>query len=135
RLLPMCIFVWSKTLPVEFGPCCSRKNPRAKNERVSGLSKNAARTFVGGAAMKEKSLRFGKGFRVAFGNRRSQAAEMVIAPGDSEGDPANRHSRADQWLFVLPTMATATSNHKRHRLHKNVLLLSQRTHPHEIRNK
>jgi hypothetical protein len=29
--------------------------------------------------MKKKSLRFGKGFRVAFGNRHAQAAEMVTA--------------------------------------------------------
>ena len=41
--------------------------------------------------MKRKHLRFGKGFRVAAGNARSQAAEMVIPPGDAEGDPSNRH--------------------------------------------
>jgi hypothetical protein len=35
--------------------------------------------------MKRKTLRFGRGFRVAFGNRRAQAAEMVIPPGDAEG--------------------------------------------------
>ena len=28
--------------------------------------------------MKRKRLRFGRGFRVALGNRRSQAAEMVL---------------------------------------------------------
>ena len=33
--------------------------------------------------MKRKALRFGKGFRVALGNRRSQAAEMVIEPGEA----------------------------------------------------
>jgi len=26
---------------------------------------------------------------------------MVIAPGDAEGGPGNRHRGADQWLFVL----------------------------------
>ena len=31
--------------------------------------------------MKRKQLRFGLGFRVALGNRRSQAAEMVVKPG------------------------------------------------------
>jgi len=41
--------------------------------------------------MKLRRLRFKKGFRVLRGNRRSQAAEMVIAPGDAEGDPKNRH--------------------------------------------
>src|SRR3712207_7744926 len=44
-----------------------------------------------GARMRRKHLRFGQGFRVAAGNRRSQAAEMVLAPGDSEGGPDNRH--------------------------------------------
>ncbi len=39
--------------------------------------------------MKRKRLRFGRGFRVALGNRRSQAAEMVLkientAAGEAE---------------------------------------------------
>lgn len=51
--------------------------------------------------MKRKLLRFGKGFRVALQNRRSQAAEMTIAPGGAEGGAGNRHSGADQWLFVM----------------------------------
>ena len=41
--------------------------------------------------MKRKSLRFGNGFRVAIGNARSQAAEMVLVPGKSEGNSHNRH--------------------------------------------
>ena len=84
--------------------------------------------------MRQKSLRFGKGFRVAFGNGRSQAAEMVIAPGDSEGDPDNRHRGSDQWLFVLSGTGVATINDKRRRLRKNVLLLIERGDRHEIRN-
>jgi hypothetical protein len=35
--------------------------------------------------MQRKHLRFGKGFRVALGNARAQAAEMVIPPGEGEG--------------------------------------------------
>lgn len=50
--------------------------------------------------MKRKALRFGMGFRVAMGNRRTQAAEMVIEPGGAEGGPANQHRGADQWLFA-----------------------------------
>lgn len=46
--------------------------------------------------MRHKKLRFGKGFRVATGNRRSQAAEMVIEPGDAEGGSDNRHRGADR---------------------------------------
>jgi len=84
--------------------------------------------------MRQKSLRFGKGFHIAFGNRRSQAAEMVIAPGDSEGDPDNRHRGSDQWLFVLSGTGIATINNKRRHLRKNVLLLIERGDRHEIRN-
>jgi len=51
--------------------------------------------------MRKITLGFEQGFRVAFDVRQVQAAEMVIAPGDSEGGPDNRHRGADQWLFVV----------------------------------
>jgi mannose-6-phosphate isomerase-like protein (cupin superfamily) len=51
--------------------------------------------------MQNTTLRFDEGFRVAFNVRQVQAAEMVIAPGGSEGGPDNRHRGADQWLFVV----------------------------------
>jgi mannose-6-phosphate isomerase-like protein (cupin superfamily) len=73
--------------------------------------------------MKRKRLRLGKGFRVALGNRRSQAAEMVLPPGDAEGDSRNRHRGADQWLFVVSGTGTATINGKRYPLRGGVLVL------------
>ena len=45
--------------------------------------------------MKVKTLQFGKGFKVLLGNRRVQAAQMVIPPGKSEGGPSTRHKNAD----------------------------------------
>ena len=42
--------------------------------------------------MLKKQLRFGRGFRVIPGNRTSQAAEMVLEPGDAEGDSSNRNT-------------------------------------------
>jgi mannose-6-phosphate isomerase-like protein (cupin superfamily) len=84
--------------------------------------------------MKSKHLRFGEGFRVAIGNRRSQAAEMVIAPGDAEGGPDNRHRGADQWLYVLSGTGTAIVNGKRHALRAGSLVLIERGDTHEIRN-
>jgi mannose-6-phosphate isomerase-like protein (cupin superfamily) len=84
--------------------------------------------------MKRKHLRFGEGFRVAIGNRRSQAAEMVIPPGDCEGGPDNRHRGADQWLFVLSGTGRATVNGKRYGLRAGSLLLIERGDRHEIRN-
>jgi mannose-6-phosphate isomerase-like protein (cupin superfamily) len=84
--------------------------------------------------MKRTSLRFGKGFRVATGNRRAQAAEMVIEPGDSEGGPDNRHRGADQWLFVVSGTGRATVNGKNVALREGSLLLIEKGETHEIRN-
>jgi mannose-6-phosphate isomerase-like protein (cupin superfamily) len=84
--------------------------------------------------MKRKTLRFGKGFRVSIGNRRAQAAEMVIEPGDSEGGPDNRHRGADQWLFVLAGRGAATVNGRRVALREGTLLLIEKGDTHEIRN-
>ncbi|MFN2564694.1 MAG: cupin domain-containing protein [Gemmatimonadaceae bacterium] len=84
--------------------------------------------------MKRKHLRFGEGFRVAISNRRSQAAEMVLAPGDSEGGPDNRHRGADQWLYVLSGTGTAIVSGKRHALRAGSLVLIERGETHELRN-
>lgn len=84
--------------------------------------------------MKRKALRFGEGFRVVFGNRRAQAAEMTVAPGGSEGGPDNRHRGSDQWLFVVSGTGTAVVNKKRHPLRAGTLLLIEHGDTHEIRN-
>ena len=84
--------------------------------------------------MKRKRLRFGRGFRVAFGNRHAQAAEMVIAPGDSEGGRDNRHRGADQWLYVVSGTGTAVVNGKRIPLRAGTLLLIERRDRHEVKN-
>jgi mannose-6-phosphate isomerase-like protein (cupin superfamily) len=84
--------------------------------------------------MKRTTLRFGKGFRVALGNRRAQAATMTIAPGDCEGGPDNRHRGADQWLFVESGRGIAIVNGKRLTLRAGSLLLIERGDRHEIRN-
>jgi mannose-6-phosphate isomerase-like protein (cupin superfamily) len=83
--------------------------------------------------MKRKHLRFGKGFRVALGNSRAQAAEMVMAPGDSEGGPKNRHRGADQWLFVVSGTGFARVNRKRYPLRAGTLLLIESRDEHEIK--
>jgi len=84
--------------------------------------------------MKRKQLRFGKGFRVAIGNARAQVAEMVIAPGDAEGGPANRHRGADQWLYVVSGTGTARVNGKPVPLRSGTLLLIEHRDRHEVRN-
>ena len=84
--------------------------------------------------MQSKSLRFGEGFRVAFAVRKTQAAEMVLAPGDSEGDADNRHRGADQWLFVVSGTGVAIVEGKRVPLKAGRLLVIERGERHEIRN-
>jgi mannose-6-phosphate isomerase-like protein (cupin superfamily) len=84
--------------------------------------------------MQRKHLRFGLGFRVALGNARSQAAEMVLAPGDSEGGPKNRHRGADQWLFVIEGTGVARVNGKRYPLRAGSLVLVEHGDRHEIEN-
>jgi mannose-6-phosphate isomerase-like protein (cupin superfamily) len=84
--------------------------------------------------MKKKTLRFGKGFRVALGNRRSQAAEMVLPPGKAEGNSHNRHRGADQWLFVVSGRGVATVNKRKHALKADTLLLIEHGDEHEILN-
>ena len=84
--------------------------------------------------MPGRHLRFRKGFSVALGNRRAQAATMVIAPGDSEGGDDNRHRGADQWLYVVAGAGWATIEGKRHRLRARTLVLIERGSTHEIRN-
>ncbi len=84
--------------------------------------------------MPTKHLRFGSGFRVALSNERAQAATMVIAPGDSEGGPDNRHRGADQWLYVLSGSGLAILGRRRHVIRAGTLVLIERGTTHEIRN-
>jgi hypothetical protein len=36
-----------------------------------------------------------------LGNKHSQAAQMTLTAGQTEGGPTNRHHGADQWLYVV----------------------------------
>jgi mannose-6-phosphate isomerase-like protein (cupin superfamily) len=84
--------------------------------------------------MKLRRLRFKKGFRIVPGNKRSQAAEMVIPPGESEGDAGNRHRGADQWLFVLAGRGAALMKKRRYPLGPGSLILIEAGERHEIKN-
>jgi mannose-6-phosphate isomerase-like protein (cupin superfamily) len=84
--------------------------------------------------MPRKQLRFGKGLAVALRNSRGQAATMVIAPGQAEGGPDNRHRGSDQWLYVLSGSGSATLGRRREALRAGTLLLIERGTTHEIRN-
>jgi oxalate decarboxylase/phosphoglucose isomerase-like protein (cupin superfamily) len=89
--------------------------------------------------MRTTELKFEPGFRVAFDIRQVQAAEMVIAPGDSEGGPDNRHRGADQWLFVVGGEGVAIvtpgdGDQREIALRTGTLLVIEHGERHEIRN-
>jgi mannose-6-phosphate isomerase-like protein (cupin superfamily) len=84
--------------------------------------------------MKTKHLRFGKGFTIAIGNTRAQAAAMVLEPGRKEGGPTNRHRGADQWLFVVSGTGMARVNGQRIPLRAGRLILIEHRDKHEIKN-
>ena len=90
-------------------------------------------------AMHSKHLTFKEGFRVAFDVRLVQAAEMVIAPGDSEGSPQNRHRGADQWLFVVDgsgvaKVTDASGARRQVDLRPGTLLVIEHGERHEVDN-
>ena len=84
--------------------------------------------------MQHQHLRFGQGFRIVLGDDRSQAAQMTLGPGDTEGGPDNRHRGADQWLFVVSGEGVAVVEGKRVELREGTLIFIQRGEVHEIRN-
>lgn len=84
--------------------------------------------------MKATHLRFRKGFAVVAGNKRSQAATMVIPVGETQGGPDNNHRGADQWLFIVSGKGSATIAGKRIALKASSLVLIERGQNHEIRN-
>jgi mannose-6-phosphate isomerase-like protein (cupin superfamily) len=80
--------------------------------------------------MKKKMLRFGKGFKVIVGNRRAQAAQMVIVPGSSE---ENRHRGTDQRLLVIDGTGTATIGGCTYVLKRHTLLLIENGGQYQIK--
>ncbi|WP_372910492.1 cupin domain-containing protein [Salinigranum sp.] len=73
-------------------------------------------------------------FDVVGGTDRSQAATMVLAPGQSTGGPENAHAASDQWLYVVAGEGTATIAGDRVDLEPGVLVLVEPGETHEITN-
>jgi mannose-6-phosphate isomerase-like protein (cupin superfamily) len=71
-------------------------------------------------------------WRVVTTTKRSQAAIMVIEPGDKEGGPTNRHD-SDQWLFIVDGRGSATVEGDEVALEPGVLLLIEKGETHEVR--
>src|SRR5207248_480414 len=85
-------------------------------------------------SMQHRHLQFGHGFRVVLGDWHSQAAQMTLGPGETEGGPDNRHSGAYQWLYVVSGTGEAVVNGERVALREGTLVLIERGEAHEVRN-
>lgn len=84
--------------------------------------------------MHARHLKFASDFHVVLSNRRAQAAEMTLPPGDVEGGPDNNHRGADQWLFVLSGTGQARIAGRTLKLKAGSLLLIEKGENHEILN-
>jgi mannose-6-phosphate isomerase-like protein (cupin superfamily) len=73
-------------------------------------------------------------FKVVAGTSRSQAATMVLKPGQATGGDDNVHEDADQWLYVVSGTGRATVDRRTERLGRGSLLLIEAGETHEIRN-
>ena len=73
--------------------------------------------------MRRSNVTYLKGFKVLIGDHRSQAATMVIEPGEQEGSADDRHRGADQWLFVADGSGEAVVNGHQYDLKPGSLVL------------
>jgi mannose-6-phosphate isomerase-like protein (cupin superfamily) len=84
--------------------------------------------------MKQAKVVYKSDFEVIAGNARSQAAVMVLPPGEAEGGKGNRHKGSDQWLYVAAGNGTATIKGETHKLSPGSLVLIEHGETHEIKN-
>jgi len=73
-------------------------------------------------------------FRVLAGTPRSQAAEMVLEPGQTTGRSDNKYPASDQWLYVVSGNGAAAVEGKRIEIEQGALLLIEAGETHEIKN-
>ena len=72
-------------------------------------------------------------FAVLTKTRTSQAATMILRPGETSGpDMTNEHAGAEQWLYVVSGSGTARVGHRRVALRAGTLLLIERRERHQI---
>jgi mannose-6-phosphate isomerase-like protein (cupin superfamily) len=73
-------------------------------------------------------------FDVVGGTDRSQAATMILEPGQSTGGPSNAHAGSDQWLYVVSGTGTTTVEGESHDLREGTLVLIESGETHEVTN-
>lgn len=72
-------------------------------------------------------------FDVLCTTRESQAAVMVLPPGEKTGGPDNKHERSDQWMVVLAGDGEALVEGRPLALHRGDVLLIEAGEAHEVR--
>jgi oxalate decarboxylase/phosphoglucose isomerase-like protein (cupin superfamily) len=88
----------------------------------------------------QKTTAFRGEFDPVVATRGAQAAMMNLNRGSAcDDEPSNEHPRAEQWLYVISGMGTATVGRKRGalrrvRLGPGSLLIIERGELHQIRN-
>lgn len=75
-----------------------------------------------------------KDFDVVLKTKRSEAATMVLKPGESTGGPQNRHAGSDQWMYVLEGEGEIIISGRHYELRPQRLILIEANEPHEVRN-
>ncbi len=73
-------------------------------------------------------------FKIVAGTARSQAATMVLRPGQSTGGDDNLHPHSDQWLYVISGAGRAIVRGRRVELAEGILVLIEAGETHEITN-
>jgi mannose-6-phosphate isomerase-like protein (cupin superfamily) len=84
--------------------------------------------------MKRDHLEFSRRGRASVGNERSQAAQMVLAPGAQDVGGGDGRRGSDRWLFVIEGAGVAIINGERYPLRPGSLFLIERGDEHEIRS-
>jgi mannose-6-phosphate isomerase-like protein (cupin superfamily) len=75
-----------------------------------------------------------KEFDVVMKTKKSEAATMVLKPGESTGGPDNRHPKSDQWMYVLSGEGEIQIGEKLYQLVPERLILIEANEAHEVRN-
>jgi mannose-6-phosphate isomerase-like protein (cupin superfamily) len=73
-------------------------------------------------------------FKVVASTRSSQAAMMVLPPGESSEEFGNEHPQSEQWLFVVSGSGRARVEKRRLAIKENSLLLIEKGEKHQITN-
>jgi mannose-6-phosphate isomerase-like protein (cupin superfamily) len=73
-------------------------------------------------------------FHVLASTRSSQAAVMVLEPGDTSGPLSNEHPRSEQWLYIVSGTGRARVGKRSASLGEGTLLLIEKGEVHQIRN-